>query len=201
MCCDLRIFTSVQLQSSSVILAATGHPSEKTFFFFWLHCMACGILIPWPGIAPGPWQWKQWILTTGLPGSSQDWLSCVYHCKNSEFYLLFPFYFFLAFVSFFLSQIVPWNPSFESLLLEYCIYPIVSLNEDSQNIASPLACSFFCLQKLWHILVTVKIYGKSNIYVLIHKHVFMVIYLCPYVNFFTLIPHFLWSKIPTRFWE
>ena len=24
------------------------------FFFFWPHCTACGILIPWPGIQPGP---------------------------------------------------------------------------------------------------------------------------------------------------
>ena len=24
--------------------------------FFWPHCMACGILVPWPGIKPSPWQ-------------------------------------------------------------------------------------------------------------------------------------------------
>ena len=31
---------------------------------------ACGILLPWPGIEPGPQQWKHRVLTTGLPGNS-----------------------------------------------------------------------------------------------------------------------------------
>ena len=34
--------------------------------------MACRILVPWPGIEPGPWQWKRQVLTTKLPGNSQD---------------------------------------------------------------------------------------------------------------------------------
>ena len=34
------------------------------------HHTTCGILVPWPGIEPGPRQWKRWILTTGLPGNS-----------------------------------------------------------------------------------------------------------------------------------
>ena len=25
-----------------------------SFFFFWSHCAACGNLVPWPGIEPGP---------------------------------------------------------------------------------------------------------------------------------------------------
>ena len=33
----------------------------------WPHHMACGILVPWPGVEPGPWQWHRWALTTGLP--------------------------------------------------------------------------------------------------------------------------------------
>ena len=33
---------------------------------------ACGILVPLPRIEPRPWQWKRRILTTGLPGNSQD---------------------------------------------------------------------------------------------------------------------------------
>ena len=32
-----------------------------SFFFFWLHYVVCGILLPWPGIEPG---------TTGPPGNS-----------------------------------------------------------------------------------------------------------------------------------
>ena len=39
-------------------------------FFFWPHCMACRILVPWPGIEPCPLQWKCRVLTTGLPGNS-----------------------------------------------------------------------------------------------------------------------------------
>lgn len=39
------------------------------FFFFRLRCEACGILVPWAGIIPGPWQWKCWVLTIGPPGN------------------------------------------------------------------------------------------------------------------------------------
>ena len=39
-------------------------------FFFWLCSRTCGILVPPPGIEPGPWQWKLRVLTTGLPGNS-----------------------------------------------------------------------------------------------------------------------------------
>jgi len=46
------------------------HDLEKlTAFFFWLHCAACGILVPWPGIEPAfP---KCRLLTTGPLGNSQ----------------------------------------------------------------------------------------------------------------------------------
>ena len=37
------------------------------------------------------WQWKCWVLTTEPPGNSQGWLSFVYGCTNSDFFLLFPF--------------------------------------------------------------------------------------------------------------
>ena len=40
--------------------------------FFWLHCKACRILVPWPGIESGPWHWKLWVLTTGPPGNSLE---------------------------------------------------------------------------------------------------------------------------------
>ena len=44
----------------------TGHHT-LSFFFFPLHCVACGILIPQPGIKLQAQQWKSWVLTTGLP--------------------------------------------------------------------------------------------------------------------------------------
>ena len=39
------------------------------FFFFWLHCLACGILVPWPGIEPEPPALECRVLTTGPPGN------------------------------------------------------------------------------------------------------------------------------------
>ena len=32
------------------------------FFFFWLHCSVCGILVPGPGIEPTPLALKAWSL-------------------------------------------------------------------------------------------------------------------------------------------
>ena len=34
------------------------------------HWAACGILVPYQGLNPVPWQWKCWVLTTGPPGNS-----------------------------------------------------------------------------------------------------------------------------------
>ena len=39
------------------------------FVLFWPCQMACRILVPQPGIEPGPLQGKRWILTMGPPGS------------------------------------------------------------------------------------------------------------------------------------
>ena len=39
-------------------------------FVFWPDCVAFRILVLQPGIEPGPWQWKCWVLTTGPPGNS-----------------------------------------------------------------------------------------------------------------------------------
>ena len=36
-------------------------------FHFWLHCAACRVLVPWPGIKPAPLHWKLRALTTGVP--------------------------------------------------------------------------------------------------------------------------------------
>ena len=43
----------------------------KKFYLFLLCHVACGILVPQPGIEPGPQQWKHNVLTTGSPGDSQ----------------------------------------------------------------------------------------------------------------------------------
>ena len=42
------------------------------FFFFSFGHVACGILVPQPGIEPGPWQQKPGILTTRPPGNSEN---------------------------------------------------------------------------------------------------------------------------------
>ena len=41
-----------------------------SFFFFWPHHAACGMLVPQPGIEGGPRQGERGVLTTGLPGNS-----------------------------------------------------------------------------------------------------------------------------------
>ena len=40
------------------------------FFFLWLQCTACGIVVPWPGIKPGPSAVKAQNLTHWPPGKS-----------------------------------------------------------------------------------------------------------------------------------
>ena len=40
------------------------------FFFFWPCHMACGILVPQPGIKARSWQWKHLVLPTGPSGNS-----------------------------------------------------------------------------------------------------------------------------------
>ena len=45
----------------------------RGFLFFFLLSEACGTLFPWPGIEPGPQQWKH--LTIGPPGSSQEFVT------------------------------------------------------------------------------------------------------------------------------
>ena len=39
--------------------------------------LACGILVPQPGIEPRPQQWKHWVLTTGPPENYFDKLMMV----------------------------------------------------------------------------------------------------------------------------
>ena len=40
----------------------------RNLIFFPLHCKACGILVPQPGIELGPWHWKRHILTLDHQG-------------------------------------------------------------------------------------------------------------------------------------
>ena len=40
--------------SSHPVLVRVSSSCIKIFFFFWPPCMACGILVPWPGIEPEP---------------------------------------------------------------------------------------------------------------------------------------------------
>ena len=63
---------------------------------FWLHWLfidlfrlyqaACRILVPWPGIEPGPWQWEHGVLTTEPPGNSLNWL-LITHPQAGSFFL------------------------------------------------------------------------------------------------------------------
>ena len=41
------------------------------YLFFWLRHAACRILVPQPGVEPGPRQWKRGVLTPGPPGNSR----------------------------------------------------------------------------------------------------------------------------------
>ena len=41
-----------------------------SFFFSWPWHTACKILVPWPGIEPGPRQWKCWVLITDRQAKS-----------------------------------------------------------------------------------------------------------------------------------
>ena len=60
--------------SSNVrVLVTTFLKLSTVRIFFWLHRVACGILVPWPEIEPPPGQWKCQVLTTGPPGNSFFW--------------------------------------------------------------------------------------------------------------------------------
>ena len=48
--------------------------------------MACRILVPWPGIEPGPLQWKHQTATNHGPlGNSHFWFSSYYFCLLEGF--------------------------------------------------------------------------------------------------------------------
>lgn len=64
-------------------------------FFFWPHCVSCGISVSWPRIELGSWQWNPGIITTRQSGKLPHsfllllflWLDnfkwCVFKLTNS----------------------------------------------------------------------------------------------------------------------
>ena len=63
---------------------------KETLFFFFLGCSAHGILVPWLGIELKPLHWKHRVLTTGLPGKSQERKSFEKKRDRSLLQALFP---------------------------------------------------------------------------------------------------------------
>ena len=57
---------------------------KNRFSFFWPGHAAYGILVPWPGIEPGPRQWKRGVLTTGPPGNSLSTCTFIYMSVHKE---------------------------------------------------------------------------------------------------------------------
>ena len=51
--------------------------STYYYYYFWSSLVASKILVPRPGIEPGPWQWKSRFLSTSPPGSS-----LIFHLLN-----------------------------------------------------------------------------------------------------------------------
>ena len=48
------------------------HKRKNFFFSFWLHGMACGILVPQPEIEPVPSGLEVWSLNSTRPGKSWE---------------------------------------------------------------------------------------------------------------------------------
>ena len=69
------------------------HCGEDLFSIFWLHHVAYGISVPWPGIEPRPQQWNPGILTTGPPVVGGSLYLCTNPFLNSQkdMLLLLPF--------------------------------------------------------------------------------------------------------------
>ena len=62
-------------QADSLPLDHQGSPISifwLFFFFFWSHCVSCGILVALPGWNLSPLQWKHRVFTTGPPGKRLD---------------------------------------------------------------------------------------------------------------------------------
>ena len=59
----------VDSQSLGTICGKHHFPHLFSFFlFFFFGCVACRILVPWPGVKLMPLQWKCRVFTTGQPG-------------------------------------------------------------------------------------------------------------------------------------
>ena len=58
-CTSLSILLQIQNWSKNKVLKK----KKKLCLAAWR------ILVPQPGIKPGPWQWKRWVLIVELPGN------------------------------------------------------------------------------------------------------------------------------------
>ena len=56
----------------SLLSGSGARQNELSFFFFFFGAMACGNLVPPPGIEPVPAAWECRVLNAGPPGKSQD---------------------------------------------------------------------------------------------------------------------------------
>ena len=116
------------LSTCAVCYGLSSFFKKKFFLIFWPCNMACGILVPWPGIEVGSQKYKHCVLTTGQPGNS----ICCCFC----FCFLRPLAHFSHPLSF--SPILcPFLPSSVPFLLSSC--PLCSL--------SPSLSSSWCLCK------------------------------------------------------
>ena len=77
---NANVMTSVQAVCFIYLFFAHHNCLLILLLFFWLHLTACGILVPWPGIEPGPSPVRVQSPTTGPPGKSHNGL-----LKNSNF--------------------------------------------------------------------------------------------------------------------
>ena len=64
---NISLFLLSRLQTTRFL---SNQGPTLCLFFPWPCCLACAILVPWPGLKPSPLQWKHGVSTTGPPGWS-----------------------------------------------------------------------------------------------------------------------------------
>ena len=74
-----KLATWVELSPVKKLSQNKNKNKTKThLFIFWSCNMACRILVPQPGIEPGPQQWNLWVLTTVPSGNSPKASSLIF---------------------------------------------------------------------------------------------------------------------------
>ena len=158
----------------------------SSLFFFWPCYVACGILVPRPGIEPRLWQWQHRVLSTGLPGNSLS--------------SLFKFFFLFA-------DKIAWVPlpcfqvhrSFLLFHLVYCWTPLVSVqlvyvlalwlqfaNFYIFSVLKFSLCSSILLPSLVSIFMTITLYQVN--YLSLSLRFFFEVYSCSFIwNIFSSI--------------